>query len=92
MSDDVQRSLIDAIEIIVGETVKSTEYTSSYIGLVKEVNGFDCMVEINGSETKCKLVEHLHTLVKVGDVVLVQDLYNTNVKKFIVSKIGGIGQ
>jgi hypothetical protein len=91
MSEDVQRSLINAIEIVVGEAVKSTTYTSSYIGLVKEINGFDCTVEIDGSETKCKLVEHLHTLVKINDIVLVQDLYNTNVKRFIVSKIGEVG-
>lgn len=90
MNDDVQRSLIEAIEILVDQTIKNTQYTSSHIGLVKEVNGFDCVVEIFGSETTCKLAEHLHTLIKVGDMVLVQDLYNNNVKKFIVSKIGEV--
>lgn len=88
MNDDLQRSLIEAIEIIVDETIRGTEYTSSKIGLVKDVRGFECDVEIFGSLTTCKLVEHLHTLIRVGDIVLVQDLYNNNVKKFIVSKIG----
>jgi hypothetical protein len=86
--NDVQKSLIEAIDILVKETIKNTEYTSSYIGKVKSIYGFDCIVEIFGDETQCKLVEHLHTLIKVGDIVLVQDLYNDNVKKFIVSKVG----
>lgn len=90
MNDDLQKSLIEAIEIIVDETIKETQYTSSQIGLVKEVKGFDCKVEILGSETNCKLVEHLHSLIKAGDIVLVQDLYNNNVKKFIVSKVGAV--
>lgn len=88
MNDDVQKSLIEAIEILVDAQLKNEAYTSSHIGLVKEINGFDVMVEIYGSATKCKLAEHLHTLIKVNDIVLVQDLYNNNVKKFIVSKIG----
>jgi hypothetical protein len=87
--DDVQKSLLDAIEILVNETIKKTEYTSSYIGKVKEVNGFDCTVIIYENEVQCKLVEHLHTLIKVGDIVVVQDLYNNSVSKFIVSKVGG---
>jgi hypothetical protein len=86
--DDVQKSLIEAIDIIVGETIKKTEYTSSYIGKVKVKNGFDCTVEIFGEDTQCKLVEHLQTSVNVNDIVLVQDLYNSNVNKFIVCKLG----
>lgn len=88
MNEDIQKSLIEAIEILVDETIKNTEYTTSQIGLVKSIKAFDVEVEIFGSITKCKLAEHLHTLIKVGDIVLVQDLYNNNVKKFIVSKLG----
>jgi hypothetical protein len=88
MSDDVQKSLIEAIEILLDEAIRNTKYTSSNIGLVKEVNNFECTVEIFGSDTKCRLAEHLHTLIKVGDIVVVQDLYNNNIKKFIVSKVG----
>jgi hypothetical protein len=88
MSENLQDSLIEAIEIIVDETIRETDYTSSHIGLVKQVNGFDCDVEIFGKLTTCKLVEHLHTLIKEGDIVLVQDLHNNNVKKYIISKIG----
>lgn len=86
--DDVQKSIIDAIEILVNETIKKTEYTSSVIGKVKSINGFDCVVEIYGDKVQCKLVEHLHTLIKVNDIVLVQDLQNNAVNKFIVCKVG----
>lgn len=88
MDKDIHDSLVEAIRIIMDEMIKNTPYTSSQIGLVKEVNGFDCIVEIFGSDTECKLAEHLHTQIKVGDIVVVQDLYNNKVKKFIVSKVG----
>lgn len=90
MNDDVQKSLIEAIGIIVDETIKNTQYTSSQIGLVKSIKGFDCVVEILGSDIECKLAEHLQSFIKVGDIVVVQDLYNDRVKKFIVSKIGTV--
>lgn len=88
MNSDVQKSLISAIEITVDEQIKNIEYTSSHIGLVKEVKGFTCIVELYGSLTECKLTEHLHTTIKIGDIVLIQDLYNNNVSKYIISKIG----
>lgn len=87
--DDVQKSLIEAIEILVDEEIKKTEFTTSCIGKVKEINGFDCTVEAYGEKMKCKLVEHLHGLIKVNDIVLVQDLQNNEVNKFIVCKVGG---
>lgn len=90
MDKDLQKSLIDTIQILVDEMVKQTNYTSSQIGLVKEINGFDCIVEIHGSDTECKLAEHLQSFINVNDVVIVQDLYNNRVKKFIVSKVGEV--
>ncbi|MCC3687534.1 hypothetical protein [Bacillus cereus] len=88
MEKNLQESLIEAIQIMVDEAVKNTSYTSSHIGVVRQVNGFACMVEIYGSETECKLMEHLQSIIKVGDIVVVQDLYNDNNKKFVQSKIG----
>jgi hypothetical protein len=85
---DLQDSLIDTIQILVDEVIKKTPYTSSQIGKVKAINGFDCIVEIYGSDTECKLLEHLQTSIKVGDIVIVQDLFNSNVKRFIQAKIG----
>lgn len=85
---DLQESLIDAIKILVDKAIKNTSYTSSYIGRVKEVNGFDCIVEIYGNDIECKLFEHLQSQIKVNDIVVVQDLYNDNTNKFVLCKIG----
>lgn len=88
MDKDFQESLIDAIQILLEDIVKKTPFTSSQIGLVKELNGFDAIVEIYGSDAQCKLAEHLQSFIKVGDIVIIQDLENNDVNKFIVSKIG----
>ncbi|EPC8410991.1 hypothetical protein CN553_12515 [Bacillus cereus] len=88
MDKNLQTSLIDAIQIMVDEAVKSTSYTSSHVGLVKKLMGFDCIVELYGNDTTCKVPEHLHTQIGVGDIVIVQDLYNNSVQKFVQSKIG----
>lgn len=88
MSTNIQKSLVTAIETIVNQLIKDVDYTSSKVGLVKECTGFDCVVEVAGSDTDCKLAGHLHTHIKEGDIVVIQDLHNDNVKKFIVSKIG----
>jgi hypothetical protein len=89
MSDkDLQESLIYAIKFLVDEAIKNTSYTSSYIGRVKEVNGFNCIVEIYGSDVECKLFEHLQNQIKINDIVVVQDLYNDNTNKFVLCKIG----
>ncbi|HDR7263660.1 hypothetical protein [Bacillus sp. CH_203] len=88
MNKNVQESLIEAIDIIVGEKLNKTNYTSSHVGKVKKVNGFECVVEIYGSDKDCKLLEHLHTQIKTGDIVVVQDLYNDNTSRFVQCKIG----
>lgn len=86
--DDVQKSILEAIEILVDEEIKRTEFTSSFTGKVKTISGFDCIVEAYGEKVKCKLVEHLHGQIKINDIVLVQDLQNNDVNKFIVCKVG----
>ncbi|PEF30300.1 hypothetical protein CON39_11540 [Bacillus thuringiensis] len=88
MNKNVQESLIEAIDIIIGEKLNKTTYTSSHVGRVKEINGFDCVVELYGSDRNCKLLEHLHTQIKTGDIVVVQDLYNDNTSRFVQCKIG----
>ncbi|MED3976184.1 hypothetical protein P4639_22560 [Priestia megaterium] len=88
MNKDLQRSLIETIQILVDEAINKTEYTSSQIGLVKSIKGFECTVEVFGSETTCVMAEHLHGHIKVGDIVVIQDLHNNNINKFIVNKLG----
>ena len=88
MDNSVQNSLIEAIDIIVKQAIENTPYTTSHIGKVTSIDGYDCKVEIYGQETVCKLLEHLKNVIRVGDIVIVQDLYNNKVDKFVQSKIG----
>lgn len=85
---NVQDSLLKAIDIVVNDQIKNTKFTVSNIGQVKSVAGFDCVVELAGSEYNCILPEHLHDWIQEDDIVVVQDLYSDNIKKIVVGKIG----
>ena len=88
MDKNLQNSLIESIQILVDEAIKNTAYTSSFIGRVTNISGLEATVEIYGVEQTCKLMEHLQNSVSIGDIVVVQDLYNDKTKKFVQSKIG----
>jgi len=88
MNDNIQSSLIEAMKILVDNAINNTHFTTSQVGLVKQVSGFDCTVELLGSDTECKILEHLQTKIRQGDIVIVQDLYNDNTTKYVQSKIG----
>ena len=88
MDKTIQDSLLQAIDIMVSDSIKKASYTSSSIGKVKSVNLPDCVVRLPDNEITCVLPEHLHDWISVDDVVIVQDLYNNNVKKAVVGKVG----
>lgn len=88
MDKNLQDSLLDAIDILVKERVNSTNYTSSNIGKVLSVKGFECTVDIQDNELQCVLMEHLHDWVHEDDIVIVQDLYNDRKKKAVIGKVG----
>lgn len=88
MEKDLQESLVEAINILVKESLNQTKYTASNVGIVKSAKGFDCVVEIQGDELTCVLMEHLHDWVHTDDIVIVQDLYNDNTKKAVIGKVG----
>ena len=83
-----EQSLVEGIETIVKKVVSDTPYTSSYVGKVASLKGLDCEVEVSGRPMKCYLLEHLSGQVSVGDVVVVQDLFNNGSNKYVLSKIG----
>lgn len=88
MDKNIQNSLLEAIDILVKQQVNDTKYTSSNYGKVLAVKGFDCVVEMQGNELKCVLMEHLHDWIQVDDIVIIQDLYNDNTKKAVIGKVG----
>lgn len=83
-----EQSLVEGIETIVKKVVSDTPYTTSYVGKVVSLKGLDCQVEVNGVSISCYLLEHLSGQVMVGDIVVVQDLFNNGSNKYVLSKIG----
>jgi hypothetical protein len=88
MDKSLQDSLLEAIDIMVSDSIKKAKYTSSSIGKVKLVKLPDCIVKLADNEITCILPEHLHDWVQKDDIVIVQDLYNDNTKKAVVGKVG----
>lgn len=88
MDKSLQNSLLEAIDIMVSDSIQRTKYTSSVIGKVKAVNLPDCTVVLPDNEITCVLPEHLHDWIQKDDIVIVQDLYNDNTKKAVVGKVG----
>ncbi|MFJ8247276.1 hypothetical protein [Peribacillus asahii] len=88
MDKNLQDSLLEAIDIMISDSIKKTKYTSSSIGKVKRVSLPDCVVTLPDNEITCLLPEHLHDWIQKDDLVIVQDLYNDNTKKAVVGKVG----
>lgn len=88
LDKDLQDSLLRTVNILVKQGISQTKYTSSNIGIVKSAKGFDCVVDIQGNELSCVLMEHLQDWIQADDIVIVQDLYNDSSKKAVIGKIG----
>lgn len=88
--NDYQESIVQAIETIVQQMIDDTSYTSSSVGVVTDIQGLDCKVKIFEKDVSCTLLEHMVGKVYVGDVVVVQDLYNDGQSKYVQSKLAGI--
>lgn len=88
MDKSIQDSLLEAIDIMVSDSIKKAKYTSSSIGKVKLVKLPECVVALADNEITCLLPEHLHDWIQKDDIVIIQDLYNDNTKKAVVGKVG----
>lgn len=90
---DIQRSLVEAVEIVVDSKLDKVSTTSSQFGIiVEDPNGFDCKVKIGSDIFSCQLPEHLHTWIQKNDIVIVQDLYGNGSKKIVTGKTGSVNQ
>lgn len=85
--DDYKKSLVEAIEIVVDNELAQTKYTSSMVGIVMSVSQSTATVQVADKFYSCKISLHLLTHVKIGSTVVVQDLYNDGVEKYILSVI-----
>jgi hypothetical protein len=87
---DIQNSLIESIKIIAGEKLSNVNFTKSFTGVVKEVNGLLCTVEILGSNSECIIPHNLASFINKDDIVVVQDISNTNGQKIVQGVISSI--
>lgn len=92
MSLDVQNSLIQAIQIMAGEKLKNVNFTKSYTGVVRSVNGSTATVEILGTNSECIIPMNLASYIDKDDVVIVQDINNSNAQKIIQGVIASTQQ
>jgi 2-hydroxy-3-keto-5-methylthiopentenyl-1-phosphate phosphatase len=77
MIKEIQDSLIESIQIIAREKLKNVNFTKSFVGVVKNINGSKCDVEIMGSEYECIIPHILTSFIGKDDIVVVQDIDNT---------------
>lgn len=69
-----QRSLIEGIEAVVDKRMSRINTPEIKVGVVvQDPAGFECIVDVQGTEMKCTLPEHLHDWVSKDDIVYVTD-------------------
>lgn len=87
---EIQQGILESVQIIVDEYAKDINFTKSHIGTVKSIKGFKAMVLIFDEEHECMFFEHLYNTIAEGDLVLVQDINNNGVNKFVMQKIRSV--
>ncbi|GAB6253583.1 hypothetical protein BCSAG_49010 [Bacillus cereus] len=80
---NVQQSLIESIQILAGERLKNINFTKSFTGIVREVNGLRAIVEVMGSDSECIIPQNLASFIAKDDIVIVQDISNTKSQKIL---------
>jgi len=89
---DIQNSLLETVRILAGERLKNVNFTKSYTGIVRDVKGLRCVVEVFGSESECIIPHNLVSFVDIDDIVIVQDIGNNNAQKIVQGVISSINQ
>lgn len=92
MSQDIQNSIIESIQILAGETLKNVSFTKSYTGIVKSIDfeNRTCMVEIYESESEAIVPHNLASFIDVDDIVIVQDIGNNKFTKVVQGVISSV--
>ncbi|HFK1434992.1 TPA: hypothetical protein ACGXNJ_005146 [Bacillus cereus] len=90
MIKDIQQSLLETVRILAGERLKNVNFTKSYTGIVRDVKGLRCIVEVLGSESECIIPYNLVSFIDVDDIVIVQDIGNNNAQKIVQGVISSL--
>jgi hypothetical protein len=82
VSQDIQNSIIEAIQIVAGERLRNVNFTKSYTGIIKSIDfeNNKGIVEIYESEYECIIPHNLTSFVDKDDIVIVQDIDNNRFK------------
>ena len=87
--NEIQESLMEAIDILTKEERKKLKFDYTKRGIVKSISGTDSVVEIDGEDCKCKIRNGIS--VAINDLVLVKIPNNNFSEKYIDAKLGEVG-
>lgn len=90
MSLDLQQSLLDSVKIIAGERLKNLNFTKSYTGIIRSINGLKCTVEAFGEKLECTIPHNLTSFVGLRDIVIVQDIDNKGITRIVQGVINSL--
>lgn len=90
MNLEVQQSLLETVQIIAGERLKNVNFTKSFTGVVKSIDGLNCSVEAFGSTLTCMIPHNLSSFIDLKDVVIVQDIDNKGVTRIVQGVISSL--
>lgn len=84
-----QEELLQAVDILIKKRLETLGYDYTKTGVVKSISDNTCIVEIDGSESKCKIKNGIS--ISVGDVVIVKIINNNYSNKIVDGKLGVVG-
>jgi hypothetical protein len=92
VSQDIQNSILEAVQTVAGERLKNVNFTKSYTGIVRSIDGTKAIVEVFGSELDCIIPLNLSSFVGKDDIVIVQDIANNSFKRIVQGVISSINK
>lgn len=90
MDNNVQNSLISTIQTVAGEQIRNINFTKSFTGIVKKIDGLSCVVEIFGSDSDCIIPHNLLPFIDKDDIVIIQDIANNGIKRIVQGVISSL--
>jgi hypothetical protein len=88
---NAQLSLLETIQTIAGERLKNVNFTKSYTGIVRSIDGLKCSIEYSGDTHECTIPHNLSSFIAKDDVVIVQDIDNKNITRIVQGVISTNG-
>lgn len=90
MNQDLQQSLFETVQIIAQERLKNVNFTKSYTGIIRSVNGLKCTVEAFGQKLECTIPHNLASFIGLRDIVIVQDIDNKGITRIVQGVINSL--